>query len=270
MTRPVPVPPGGRQDAAALVERDGPVCIVTLNRPAALNAVDDAVASAVGEALEAAAADPDVRAVVLTGSGRAFCAGADLKAVAAGRGAGLHPEWGFAGVVRHWVPIPLIAAVNGPALGGGMEIVLACDLAVADPRATFALPEVTRGLAAAGGGVLRLHHQVPLKIALEVVLTGETISAQSALRWGLVNRLSEPGSVVQAAVELAHRVAGNAPLAVQASKRLVHRAQAHDDAWDPAYWRSCAEEGTRLSATADAREGARAFVEGRPPRWSAS
>jgi len=270
VTRPAPVPSGGGQGAPVLVERDGPVCIVTLNRPASLNAVDDAVAAAVGQALDSAATDPDVRVVVLTGSGRAFCAGADLKAIADGRGPGLHPQWGFAGVVQHWVPKPLIAAVNGPALGGGMEIVLACDLAVADPSATFALPEVTRGLAATGGGVLRLHRQVPLKIALEVALTGETFSAQSVLRWGLVNRLSEPGSVVHAAVQLAHRVADNAPLAVQVSKRLVHRAQAHEDTWDPAFWRRCAEEGMRLSETADAQEGARAFLEGRVPRWSTS
>lgn len=254
-----------------LLKRHGAVCVLTMNRPAALNAVDTALAAALGSALEEAAADPAVRAVVLTGTGRAFCAGADLKELAAGVHTAIeHPDWGFAGVVRHWVGKPVVAAVNGLALGGGTEIVLACDLAVADPAATFALPEVRRGLAANGGGVLRLHRQIPPKIALGLALTGDSMDAGTALRWGLVNEVSDPGRCLEAAVELAQRVARNAPLAVEATKRLVHRAQPAHDSWDPAFWRRNDEELSTLLHTDDAREGARAFAERRDPRWTAT
>lgn len=254
-----------------LAERDGAVCVLTLNRPAALNAVNTALAAALGAALEEAAGDAAVRAVVLTGAGRAFCAGADLKEIAAGNHTAIeHPEWGFAGMVRHWLAKPVVAAVNGLALGGGTEIVLACDLAVADPAATFALPEVRRGLAANGGGVLRLHRQIPPKIALGLALTGDAMDAGTALRWGLVNEVSEPGRSLEAAVDLAQRVARNAPLAVEATKRLVHRAQPAHDSWDTAFWTRNDEELTSLLHTDDAREGARAFAERREPRWTAT
>jgi crotonobetainyl-CoA hydratase len=254
-----------------LLERRGAVCVLTMNRPAALNAVNTALARALGSALEEAAQDPAVRAVVLTGAGRAFCAGADLKEIAAGAHEAIeHPEWGFAGMVRHWVAKPVVAAVNGLALGGGTEIVLACDLAVADPAATFALPEVRRGLAANGGGVLRLHSQIPPKIALGLALTGDALDAGTALRWGLVNEVSEPGRSVEAAVDLARRIARNAPLAVEATKRLIHRAQSASDSWDPGFWRRNDEELSTLLHTDDALEGARAFAERREPRWTAS
>ena len=258
-------------EVPVLVERHGAVCVLTMNRPAALNAVDTALTAALGGALEEAGGDPAVRAVVLTGSGRAFCAGADLKEIAAGVHSAIeHPEWGFAGMVRHWVAKPVVAAVNGLALGGGTELVLACDLAVADPSATFALPEVRRGLAANGGGVLRLHRQIPPKIALGLALTGDAIDAATALRWGLVNEVSAPGRSLEAALDLAQRVARNAPLAVEATKRLVHRAQSASDSWDPANWARNDEELTTLLHTDDAREGARAFAERREPRWTAS
>lgn len=253
------------------IERRGQVCVLTLNRPAALNAVDSALAAALGSALQDAGTDPSIRAVVLTGAGRAFCAGADLKEIADGVHSSLdHPEWGFAGMVRHWVPKPVIAAVNGLALGGGTEIVLACDLAVADPAATFALPEVRWGLVAAGGGVLRLHRQIPAKVALGLALSGDPMDAGTAARWGLVNQVSEPGGSLEAAMELARRVARNSPLAIGATKRLIHRAQSHDDAWDPAFWERNDEELSALLHTDDAREGARAFAERREPRWTAT
>lgn len=258
-------------DEPVLAERHGGVCVLTLNRPAALNAVNAALAAALGSALDEAAADPAVRAVVLTGAGRAFCAGADLKEIAAGVHSAIeHPDWGFAGMVRHWVAKPVVAAVNGLALGGGAEIVLACDLAIADPAATFALPEVRRGLAANGGGVLRLHRQIPPKIALGLALTGDPMDADSALRSGLVNQVSAPGGSLEAALELAQRVARNAPLAVEATKRLMHRAQSHDDSWDPAFWQRNDDELSTLLHTADAVEGARAFTERRDPRWTAT
>jgi crotonobetainyl-CoA hydratase len=258
-------------DEPVLVERHGEVCVLTLNRPASLNAVNTALAAALGNALEEAATDPAIRAVVVTGNGRAFCAGADLKELAAGVHTAIeHPDWGFAGMVRHWVAKPVVAAVNGLALGGGAEIVLACDLAVADPTATFALPEVRRGLAANGGGVLRLHRQIPPKIALGLALTGDAIDAATAARWGLVNQVSEPGRSLEVALELAQRVARNAPLAVEATKRLVHRAQPRDDSWDTGFWRRNDDELTTLLRTDDAQEGARAFAERRDPRWTAT
>lgn len=258
-------------DVPVLVERRDAVCVLTLNRPAALNAVNSALTAALGSALEEAAADPAVRAVVLTGSGRAFCAGADLKEIAAGVHTAVeHRDWGFAGVARHWIAKPVVAAVNGLALGGGTEIVLACDVAVADPSATFALPEVRRGLAANGGGVLRLHRQIPPKIALGLALTGDAMDAQTALRWGLVNAVSEPGLALETAVELAQRVARNAPLAVEATKRLIHRAHQANDSWDADFWTRNDHELSTLLHTDDAREGARAFAERREPRWSAT
>src|SRR5436190_4460390 len=146
-----------------LVERRGPVALITLNRPLAMNAVNGALARALGDALEELGNDPSLRVGVLTGAGRAFCAGADLKELAAGRSVHDpgHPERGFAGLVRHFVDKPLIAAVNGFALGGGTEIVLACDLAVMSEDTSLGLPEVKRGLVAAAGGLLRLHRQIP-------------------------------------------------------------------------------------------------------------
>jgi enoyl-CoA hydratase/carnithine racemase len=159
-------------DPAVAYERLGHVGVIRINRPDAKNAVNAAVATGIGRALQEADVDDQVRVAVITGSGDAFCAGADLKAL--GRGESLddpdHPEWGFAGYVRHYVDIPTIAAVNGFALGGGTELVLASDLAVLDPAASLGLPEVKRGLMAAAGGVIRLQRQVPLKVALEVAL----------------------------------------------------------------------------------------------------
>lgn len=263
----IPDPPDEATDPL-LVDRVGAVAVLTLNRPGSLNAVNRALAHALGAALSEAAADPAVRAIVLTGSGRAFCAGADLREIAdVGAIATPGPEWGFAGVAKHWVDKPVIAAVNGPAHGGGLEIVLACDLAVADPAATFALPEVRRGLAATGGGVLRLRRQVPLKAALEIALTGEAFTADRALELGLVNAVSAPGESLSQAAALAQRIAANAPLAVAATKRLVHRAHAHDDAWDERFWERNDAEAALLLTSEDAVEGARAFLERRDPEW---
>ncbi|MEV5848599.1 crotonase/enoyl-CoA hydratase family protein [Streptomyces sp. NPDC051985] len=260
--------------AARYETRDG-VGVITLNRPEALNAVNSALSSAVGEALEQAAADPAVRVVVITGTGRAFCAGADLKELAQRRpvDAPGHPEWGFAGIVRHWIDKPVIAAVNGFAMGGGTEIVLACDLVVAAESATFGLPEVRRGLIAAGGGVVRLQRQLPLRRALELALTGEPVTAATACEWGLVNRVVPDGELLAAALDLAGRVAANAPLSIQHSKRMMYRAAAGGSDWDATWsggdpW-DANEEATRTVFTsADALEGPRAFAEKRAPRWS--
>jgi crotonobetainyl-CoA hydratase len=259
----------GQPGPAALFERRGRVALITLNRPRAMNAVNAALSTVVGGALAEFAADPRLRVGVITGAGQAFCAGADLKELAAGRGVHDpdHPERGFAGVVRHFVDKPLIAAVNGFALGGGTEILLACDLAVMSIDARLGLPEVKRGLVAAAGGLLRLHRQIPPKVAAEAVFTGEPIDAQEALRWGLVNQVVPTEKVLDSALALAERIAGNAPLAVRASKRIMARSAETGSDWDDAAWAMTEQEFGAVRASLDAREGATAFAEKRAPQW---
>lgn len=260
---------------AALTERRGNVLIITLNRPEARNAVNAAVSTAVGDALALAQDDPEVRAVVLTGSGdQSFCAGADLKAIA--RRENLfhpeHPEWGFAGYVSHFIDKPTIAAVNGTALGGGTELALASDLVVAEERAKFGLPEVKRGLIAAAGGVFRIIEQLPRKVGLELMFTGEPMTAADALRWGLINRVvpDGPGTpALDAALELAERITGNAPLAVQASKRVAYGADDGVVPGDQDGWQRTIKEISTLLRSEDAKEGPRAFAEKRAPVWKA-
>lgn len=259
---------------AALTERRGSnndVLVITLNRPEARNAVNGAVSTAVGDALQQAQDDPEVRAVVLTGNGPSFCAGADLKAIF--RRENLfhpeHPEWGFAGYVHHFIDKPTIAAVNGTALGGGTELALASDLVVAEENAKFGLPEVKRGLVAAAGGVFRIVEHLPRKVAMELLFTGEPMTSADALKWGLINDVVPDGTALDAALALAERITVNAPLAVWASKRVAYGA---DDgviaAEEPAWARTVREMGTVLRSQ-DAKEGPLAFAEKRPPVWKA-
>lgn len=254
----------------ALVELRGHVMIVTLNRPRALNAVNAAMTRAVADALERADHDREIRALIITGSGqRAFCAGADLKAVA--RGEQLTPpgyeRFGFAGYVAHFIRKPTIAAVNGFALGGGTEIALASDLVIAAESAAFGLPEVTRGIFAAAGGAFRLPQQLPWKIGLELLFTGDPIDAATAQRHGLVNRVVPDEQVLPTAIALAQRIAQNAPLSVQASKQLAYgalddRLPGEDDRWAQ---NNAVTEW--LMSSEDAREGPLAFAEKRQPVW---
>ncbi|AZG47708.1 crotonase/enoyl-CoA hydratase family protein [Gordonia insulae] len=246
------------------------VAIVTLNRPDALNAVNSALSIAAGAALERAADDKDVRVVVLTGAGRAFCAGADLKEIASGRRIDDpdHREWDFAGIVRHWIPKPIIAAVNGFALGGGTEIVLAADLAVIDEEASVGLPEVRRGLIAAAGGLLRIHRQVPQKIAAEIALTGRPVSAPRAYELGLVNAVAPAGTALDVALVLAAVIAANAPVAVEESKRVMHETSKSQRGWDDDSWAVNRAAIRKVFASEDAKEGPRAFAEKRAPKWS--
>ena len=254
----------------ALVELRGHVMIVTLNRPKALNAVNAAMTRAVADALERADHDREIRALIITGSGqRAFCAGADLKAVA--RGEQLTPpgyeRFGFAGYVAHFIRKPTIAAVNGFALGGGTEIALASDLVIAAESAAFGLPEVTRGIFAAAGGAFRLPQQLPWKIGLELLFTGDPIDAATAQRHGLVNRVVPDEQVLPTAIALAQRIAQNAPLSVQASKQLAYgalddRLPGEDDRWAQ---NNAVTEW--LMSSEDAREGPLAFAEKRQPVW---
>jgi crotonobetainyl-CoA hydratase len=255
---------------AVVVERDEHVLLVVLNRPEARNAVDGALTLALGTALEEADHDPEVRAVVLTGSGDAsFCAGADLKAIA--RGESLNPPgteaWGFAGLVNHPISKPIVAAVNGTAVGGGTELVLACDLAVAADTATFGLPEVRRGLIAAAGGLVRLPEQLPRKLAMQLILTGRPIDAATALQWGLVNEVVPADRVLETALALAHQIAGNAPLAVQASKRVALGLRGGTVPAEADGWGASDAEMIALMGSEDAIEGPTAFAEKREPRW---
>jgi crotonobetainyl-CoA hydratase len=260
------------QHAAVLVERRGNVLVITINRPEARNCVNGAVSTGVGDALQQAQDDDEVRAVVITGAGdKSFCAGADLKAISRRENL-FHPdhgEWGFAGYVHHFIDKPTIAAVNGAALGGGTELALASDLVVACESAIFGLPEVKVGLFAAAGGVFRIVHQLPRKVALEMILTGEPISAAEAAQWGLINQVVPDGTVLEAALALAERVTVNAPLSVQASKRIAYGA---DDGVipdeEPGWARTQREFGVVLKSE-DAKEGPLAFAEKREPVWKA-
>lgn len=259
---------------AVAVERRGHVMIVTINRPEARNAVNRHVHEGVGDALEAADADPAVRCVIVTGAGdKAFCAGADL--VALSRGESLAPDdpvkqaWGFAGLVSHPVSTPVIACINGHALGGGLEIALACDLAVAVDDALFGLPEPKRGLFAAAGGVFRLPEQLPKKVAMEMILTGDPITAARALELGLVNAIAPREGLMDAALALAERIVVNAPLSVQASKRMAAGIVDGKVAGDEAAWKQNRAEMRVVFGSADSREGPRAFAEKRAPAWQA-
>lgn len=257
---------------AALAERRGNVTVITINRPEARNAVNGAVSTAIGDALEEAQRDPEVWAVVITGAGdKSFCAGADLKAIA--RRENLyhpdHPEWGFAGYVHHFIDKPTIAAVNGTALGGGTELALASDLVVADERAKFGLPEVKRGLIAAAGGVFRIMDQLPRKVAMELLLTGEPLTASDAHEWGLINQVVKQGSVLDAALAMAARVTVNAPLSVQASKRIAYGVDDGVIVDDEPGWERTVREMRILIKSEDAREGPLAFAEKREPVWKA-
>lgn len=253
-----------------LVERRNDIQVITINRPQARNAVNSSVCRIVGDALEQAHCDPSVRAVVITGAGDvAFSAGADLKALSRGEKIRHpdHEDWGLAGYVRHFIDKPTIAAVNGLALGGGAEIALASDMIIADERAVFGLPEVTRGLIPAAGGIFRLMRQLPSKKALAMLCTGEPISATEAARWGLVNDVVPVGAALDAALRLAGRIAENAPLAVQASKRVAFGVEHGVVADEVAHWERTNRENAAVRCSEDAKEGPLAFAEKRPAQW---
>jgi enoyl-CoA hydratase len=242
------------------------VAIITIGRPEARNAIDGAVATGIEHAIDRLEADPECWAGILTGEGPVFCAGADLRAIAAGQAASLRTaRGGFAGVVSRDRTKPLIAAVDGPALAGGFEMVLACDLVVASRRAVFGLPEVKRSLVAAGGGLFRLPRTVGPKVAMELILTGDPIAAELAYEMGLVNVLVDPDQALEGARALAARIVANAPQAVWASRAVAARALSEDD---NALWALTAEALAKVGKTEDFTEGPRAFIEKRPPVWT--
>lgn len=245
----------------------GPVATITINRAAQRNAVNADVSAALEEFLVEFESETALRVAILTGAGdRAFCAGADLKAAAAGSADGIiTARGGFAGFARFPRSKPVIAAVNGAALAGGCELVLSCDIAVAADHATFGLPEVKRGLVAGAGGVLRLSRFVPHMRALELILTGDPINADEAYGLGLVNHVVPDGMLHPTADRIARRIAENSPLAVRESLGLARAA-----AWmrEEEAWRYNEGVMSRIVASDDAAEGPRAFAEKRPPRWT--
>jgi enoyl-CoA hydratase len=247
-------------------EPRGPVALLTIDRPEARNAVNGDVAQGMEAAIDQLEADDEVWVGILTGNGPVFSAGADLKAISAGKVGELQTErGGFGGIVARERTKPIIAAVNGPALAGGTEIVLACDLVVASTEARFGIPEVKRSLVAAAGGLFRLPRKLPFNIAMELALTGDPIDAERAHHFGLVNRLCEPGTAVEVATELAEAICANAPLAVRESRRLVLESVAVDDDNEGIRRSGAAMMG--LASTEDFAEGPMAFIEKRDPVW---
>ncbi len=249
-----------------LYEVEGRIAIITLNRPDARNAVNGAVATAMNDIMQRFESDPEVLVALLTGAGnRAFSAGADLKAMAAGKGRLIETEQGgFAGFVRFPRTKPIIAAVNGVALAGGTELALACDLIIAIEEAEFGLPEVARGIIAAGGGLFRLPLALPRARALELILTGERISAHEAHQRGLINHVVPASELLSRAKELAKRICANAPIAVRESLSIAKRAYEFSE---EEAWARSMDARVRVMQTADAQEGPRAFAEKREPNW---
>ncbi|WP_318652626.1 enoyl-CoA hydratase-related protein [Pseudomonas sp. PDM09] len=245
------------------------VLLVKINRPEKRNAINGEIAQGIGRAVALAEQDSQIRAVVLSSTGdQSFCAGADLAEVAAGNHAALlTKEGGFAGIIEARRTKPWIVAVDAPAFGGGVEICLACDLLVASEVASFALPEVKRGIYAGGGGVFRLPRRIPPAIAYEMLLIGDAISAKRGYELGLVNRLVAAGQAEAQALKMAEQIAEGAPIAVQQSLRVARLAGDPDES---ALFVAMREAGKLVRESADAKEGTRAFLERRKPVWTGS
>ncbi len=249
--------------APLLTERRERVLVITLNRPEQRNAVNAELARGLASALDELESDPSLAVGIVTGAGGFFCAGMDLKAFAAGETPWVEGS-GFAGITERVGDKPLIAAIEGFAVAGGLEIALACDLIVAASGARLGIPEVKRSLVAAGGGLLRLPRMLPRNVANELALTGDPITAERAHALGLVNRVTEPGTALDGALELAAAIAANGPLALAGSKRILRESV--DWPQSEAFERQ-APIWQPIFASQDAHEGATAFAEKRPPVW---
>lgn len=250
-------------EPAVLTERRDGVLLITLNRPDARNAVNAALAEGVAATLDELDADDDLSVGVLTGAGKGFSSGMDLKAFVAGESP-YAADRGFAGITQRASEKPLIAAIEGFAVAGGFEVALSCDLIVAARGARLGIPEAKRSLVAAGGALLRLPQRIPYHVAMELALTGDPIDAERGYELGIVNRLAEPGGAVDAALELAAEVARNGPLALKASKKIVQRS---GDWTEAEAWEKQGEIAGPVMTSEDAREGAIAFAEKRDPVW---
>jgi enoyl-CoA hydratase len=247
-------------------EVQGNIAIITINRPEARNAVNGDVASGIEGAIDQFEADDALWVAILTGRGSVFCAGADLKAIASGQAGGLATaRGGFGGIVTRERVKPIIAACDGPALAGGTEIVLSCDLVVASRTASFGIPEVKRSLIAAAGGLFRLPRVLPRNVAMEMAITGDPITAERAHHFGLVNVVCEPGEAMTSAMDLAARISANAPLAVRASRKVLLEGAG---AADEQAWALTNAEFGKVARSEDFSEGPRAFIEKRAPQWT--
>jgi enoyl-CoA hydratase len=251
------------ENDAVLTERRGRVLLITINRPDQRNAVNAAVATGIAAALDELDADPELSVGLITGAGKGFCAGMDLKAFVAGERPHVEGR-GFAGITQRAADKPLIAAVEGFAVAGGLEVALACDVIVASRGARLGIPEVKRSLVAAGGALLRLPRSLPRNVAMELALTGDPIEADRAYELGLVNRLAEPGEALTDALELAETIAANAPLALAATKRIMVES---GDWPDSEFFERQQAIYEPVFNSEDAREGATAFAERRDPVW---
>lgn len=248
-------------------EKKGRLAVITLNRPEARNAVNGAVASRMEEILDDYESDQSLWVAILTANGPAFCAGADLKEIAAGRGNQLSTEkGGFAGLVKRQRKKPLIAAINGSALAGGTEIALSCDMIVCSDETEFGLPEVKRSLVAAAGGLFRLPRVIGMAPALEAIMTGDPIPAERAYQLGMVNKMVSADDVMEAAESLAERVIAAAPIAVQQSRSVAIRAFNDED---ESLWQAGFKAFGEVAKTEDYKEGPEAFIEKRSPEWKA-
>jgi|TARA_B100000408_G_scaffold109659_1_gene86453 enoyl-CoA hydratase len=251
---------GGNGESAVLTERRGRVMVITLNRPEAMNAINGALSEGLRSAVQELDSDSGLTAGVVTGAGKGFCSGMDLKAFS--RGEDIGPMLEF---VQNGAAKPLVGAIEGFALAGGLELALSCDLLVAARGAKLGIPEVGVGLFAAGAGLFRLPGRVGYGTAMEMAITGDPITAEEAADHGLVSRLTEPGEALSAALVLAERIARNAPLAVAASKQLIRATQG---ATEEELWKIQRPHMATVWKSGDAKEGPRAFAEKRPPEWT--
>ena len=251
---------GGNGESAVLTERRGRVMVITLNRPEAMNAINGALSEGLWSAVQELDSDSGLTAGVVTGAGKGFCSGMDLKAFS--RGEDIGPMLEF---VQNGAAKPLVGAIEGFALAGGLELALSCDLLVAARGAKLGIPEVGVGLFAAGAGLFRLPGRVGYGTAMEMAITGDPITAEEAADHGLVSRLTEPGGALGEALALAERIARNAPLAVAASKQLIRATQG---ATEEELWKIQRPHMATVWKSDDAKEGPRAFAEKRPPEWT--
>ena len=251
---------GGNGESAVLTERRGRVIVITLNRPEAMNAINGALSEGLRSAVQELDSDSGLTAGVVTGAGKGFCSGMDLKAFS--RGEDIGPMLEF---VQNGATKPLVGAIEGFALAGGLELALSCDLLVAARGAKLGIPEVGVGLFAAGAGLFRLPGRVGYGTAMEMAITGDPITAEEAADHGLVSRLTEPGGALGEALALAERIARNAPLAVAASKQLIRATQG---ATEEELWKMQRPHMATVWKSDDAKEGPRAFAEKRPPEWT--
>ncbi|MGO9382497.1 MAG: crotonase/enoyl-CoA hydratase family protein [Mycobacterium sp.] len=248
-----------------LTERHGRALVITINRPEAKNAANLAVSQGLADAVDELDANPELSVAVLTGAGGTFCSGMDLKAFSAGEFPAI--EGRGLGFTEKLPRKPIISAVEGHAVAGGTELVLATDLIVAAKSARFGLPEVKRGLVAGGGGLLRLQHRIPYQKAMELILTGDTFTGEEGLAFGFVNVLAEDGHALEEALKLSERITKNGPLAIAASKEIVINSS---DWSSSEMWQRQMEYLIPVFTSKDAQEGPRAFAEKREPKWTGS